>query len=276
MQSQRPEVQRQRQTLLRRVSATLDTPMTILSFVWVGLMIVEFTGELSPPLDALNYGIWVLFALHFLLEFWIAPDKRRYLSKNWLTALSLLLPALRVLRTFRALRLLRTARLSRGVRLVRWLTSVNRGMKAMQQAMRRRGLSYVLALTGLIAFGGAAGIYFFENRQALQEGGYLNGDPAAVGINSYGDGLWWTAMMLTTIGTDYFPKSTEGRLLAVLLAVYAFAIFGYITATVASLILRVEQADATASSLAALRRELAELRKTVAVNAQRQSGDAFA
>src|SRR5687768_915680 len=83
------EVQRQRQTLLRRVSAVLDAPMTILSFVWVGLMIVEFTGELSPPLEALNYVIWTLFVLHFAVEFWIAPRKLVYLQKNWLTALSL-------------------------------------------------------------------------------------------------------------------------------------------------------------------------------------------
>src|SRR5204862_2663451 len=112
-----------------------------------------------------------------------------------------------VLRTFRALRLLRAARLSRGLRFVRWLTSLNRGMKATQQTMRRRGLSYVLALTALIAFGGAAGIYLFENPQALREAGYLSEDSPQVGIDSYGEGLWWTAMMLTTIGTDYFPKS---------------------------------------------------------------------
>lgn len=40
------------------------------------------------------------------------------------------------------------------------------------------------------------------------------------------------------MGSDYFPKSTEGRVTALLLAVYAFAIFGYITATVASAIIQ--------------------------------------
>jgi voltage-gated potassium channel len=176
-----------------------------------------------------------------------------------------------VLRTFRALRLLRAARLSRGVRLVRWLTSVNRGMKATQQAMRRRGLSYVLALTALVAFGGAAGIYLFENPRALREAGYLSDESAPAGIRSYGEGLWWTAMMLTTIGTDYFPKSTEGRVVALLIAVYAFAIFGYITATVASLILRVDETDQTARSLAKLSGEVAALRETLAALVPAQS-----
>ena len=104
------QLNRERKTLLQRLSRFLDTPMTILSFVWLGLMIVEFTSGLSPQLENLNLIIWLLFVLHFVLEFWIAPDKRRYLRKNWLTALALLLPALRIFRALKAVRLLMTAK----------------------------------------------------------------------------------------------------------------------------------------------------------------------
>jgi voltage-gated potassium channel len=41
-------------------------------------------------------------------------------------------------------------------------------------------------------------------------------------------------MLVTTIGSDYWPVSTEGRVLAMLLAVYGLAVFGYIAATFAS------------------------------------------
>ena len=82
-------------------------------------------------------------------------------------------------------------------------------------------------------------------------------------IASYGEAVWWTAMTLTTLGTDYFPKTSEGRLLCWLLAVYAFAIFGYITAIVARFLLggkvpspSLPASDANAE-LAALRREIA-------------------
>ena len=40
---------------------------------------------------------------------------------------------------------------------------------------------------------------------------------------------------MTTLGSEYWPKSTEGRLLCFLLAVYAFAVWGYITALHAEL-----------------------------------------
>ena len=260
---------RERRSLLRRVSALLDRPMTILSFVWLCLMIVEFTSELSPTLEAVNYTIWGLFVLHFALEFWIAPEKFVYLKRNWLTALALLLPALRVLRVFRVFRLLRTAQAARSLRLVRWLTSLNRGMKATQRTLAQRGLRYVVALTVLVNFAGAAGIYYFENPRALRESGYITAEQPAIGIHSYGESLWWTAMMLTTMGSDYFPKSTEGRVIALLLAIYAFAIFGYITATVASLIIRVDQqsdkpARTAANEIALLRKEIVELRASIA------------
>lgn len=264
---------RERRSLLRRISSFLDGPMTILSFVWLVLMIVEFTRGLSPALETTNYLIWGAFVLHFLLEIWIAPDKVSYLRTNWLTAIALMLPGLRLLRVFRAAPLLRTIRVTRGVRLMRWVTSLNRGMKATQRTMKQRGLRYVLALTLLANVAGAAGIYFFENPIALRESGHLAQGETSVGISSYGEALWWTAMMLTTMGSDYFPKSTEGRIVALLLAIYAFAIFGYITATVASLIIRVDQQQSRDESLAtqitALRREVAQLRTAVATDGER-------
>lgn len=257
---------RERRALLQRLSRVLDGPMTALSFVWLGLMIVEFTWGLSPSLETANYVIWALFVLHFVLEFWISPDKRRYLRTNWLTALALLLPALRTLRALRAVRLLMTARVSRGVRLLRWITSLNRGMKATQRTTQGRGLKYVIVLTLLVNFAGAAGIYLFENPAALAESD-VGAVSAGSGIRSYGEALWWTAMMLTTMGSDYFPRTTEGRILALLLAVYAFAIFGYITATVASLIIRVDQSQPPQHSLqqemAELKQELARLRQSL-------------
>jgi voltage-gated potassium channel len=71
----------------------------------------------------------------------------------------------------------------------------------------------------------------------LGAAGMLNFEPASEvqgGFRSYGDALWWTAMLLTSIGSQYWPVTTEGRILTVLLSLYGFATFGYITATFAS------------------------------------------
>lgn len=33
-------------------------------------------------------------------------------------------------------------------------------------------------------------------------------------------------MLLTTMGSEYWPQTAEGRILCLLLSVYAFAVFG--------------------------------------------------
>lgn len=39
---------------------------------------------------------------------------------------------------------------------------------------------------------------------------------------------------MTTLGSQVWPQSEEGRLLCFLLALYAFTVFGYVTATLAA------------------------------------------
>ena len=247
-------VRRQRLVLLRRVARALEIPMVVLGLVWLALLVVELAWGLSPALETLGVAIWIVFIADFALRLLLAPDKGDYLRKEWLTALALLLPALRVLRAFRALRALRAARALRGVRLARLLTSLNRGMRALGKTVRRRGFAYVALLTLAVTFGGAAGMYAFES---TADGG---------GLSSYGEALWWTAMIMATMGTEFWPRTSEGRVLCLVLALYAFTVFGYVTATLATFFIGRDAEDrdgdvAGAAELRALRREVTALRE---------------
>jgi voltage-gated potassium channel len=257
----------QRLELLEHLNNLSDKPLVALSFVWLALLILDLTSGLGPLLQTLSTAIWGIFIVDFVLEFAIAPRKLHYLRRNWLTVISLVLPALRVLRVARALRVLRAARAVRSLSLLRLLTSLNRGMRATRKTLGRRGVGYVVALTVVVTVVGAAGMAFFESPQALREAGYTA--DAAGGLLNYGEALWWTAMIMTTMGSEYWPQTAEGRILSWLLSLYAFAIFGYITATIASYFVGQDQvaqapvADASAE-LAALRQEIAALQAAVA------------
>ena len=215
------EIQHERGEIVQQLEDWLEIPMLVLSIIWLALFISEMIWGLSPFLETAGNVIWVIFGIDFLLKFSLAPDKAAYLRSNWITLLALALPAFRLFRAFRAFRLLRYARAARGLRLVRLLTTLNRGMKALGSNFGRRGFGYVLALTLIVLFGGAAGMYSLENDT---EGGF----------QSYSDAVWWTSMLLTTMGSDYFPRTGEGRMLCLILAVYGFAVFGYVTATLAT------------------------------------------
>lgn len=216
-------LRRERWKLTARLARSLEGPMLALSGVWTVLLVLEFTRGLSPWLQRLNDAIWAAFITQFAVEFLAAPSKRVYLRKRWITAVSLALPALRLLRLVRVLRVVRLARAARAIRLARLLGAMNRGMRTLAVGFRRRGLGYLVVLTVLVAITGAAGMYRFEQDAA--------GGP---GFPDYGTALWWTAMLLTTMGSDYWPKTAEGRFLCLLLAIYAFAVFGYVTAAIAA------------------------------------------
>ena len=252
----------ERYELLRRLEDSLETPMLVLAFVWLALLVGELIWGESLMFEVLGTIIWVIFILDFAVAFVLAPHKIAYLKNNWLTALSLLVPALRLFRFSRVFRLFRLARMGRSLRLLRVVSSLNRGMRALGASLSRRGFGYVLALTVLVAFTGAAGMYAFENA-------------APGGLKSYGEALWWTTMVLTTMGSQYWPQTIEGRVLCVFLALYAFAVFGYVTATLATFFIGRDAEDDEAElagtrQLAALREEMIalreEIRRTTAAN----------
>ena len=252
----------ERYELLRRLEDSLETPMLVLAFVWLALLVGELIWGESLMFEVLGTIIWVIFILDFAVAFVLAPHKIAYLKNNWLTALSLLVPALRLFRFSRVFRLFRLARMGRSLRLLRVVSSLNRGMRALGASLSRRGFGYVLALTVLVTFTGAAGMYAFENA-------------APGGLKSYGEALWWTTMVLTTMGSQYWPLTIEGRVLCVFLSLYAFAVFGYVTATLATFFIGRDAEDdeaelAGARQLAALREEMIalreEIRRTTAAN----------
>lgn len=250
---EKEQLQHERNELLVQITEWLETPMLVLGFVWLALLGVELIWGLSPGLELLGTVIWVIFILDFLLKFFLAPHKWDFLKSNVITLVSLLVPALRLFRLARVVRVFRAARAVRGLRLVKVVGSLNRGMRALSSSFGRRGVGYVAGLTGVVLFLGAAGMYAFEN-------------DVEDGLGSYADALWWTAMLLTSLGSEYWPKTLEGRALCFLLALYGFAVFGYFTATLASFFMgrdaeSPEAELAGAAQVAALHAELRQLRQ---------------
>lgn len=258
--SLRREIDSERLALLERLQNGLEIPMLVLAFVWLALFIVETIWGASPLVRATGNVIWGLFVFEFVLGFTLAPRKLDYLGHNWLKGIALLAPALRVFRIVRILRLARLSRaagMTRGLRLLRVLSSINRGMRALGASMSRRGFGYALALTLIVTLAGAAGMYAFESDL-----------PGGRGLSSYGAALWWTAMIMTTMGSEYWPQTAEGRVLCFLLALYSFGVFGYVTATLATFFIgsdaESDQAEiANARSINALRKEIEALREEV-------------
>ena len=259
--SEAAELERERHALLQTLEDALETPMVVLAFVWLTLLVAELVwGELRA-FALVGTVIWIVFIVDFAVKLVLAPRKLVYVRRNWLVAISLAIPALRILRIARVIRLLQVARVGRGLHLVRVVSSLNRGMRALRATLGRRGFGYIAALTALVVFGGAAGMYAFESE-------------TPGGLHSYGEALWFTTMIITMLGSQFWPETFEGRVLSVILSMYAIAIFGYLTATLASYFIGrdAESGEAElagAQALAEIRRELVALRAEVGALARR-------
>ena len=114
-------------------------------------------------------------------------------------------------------------------------------------------------LTFVVVLAGAVGVLFFD--QGI----------AAAPIQTFGDALWWSAAMVTTINNETYAVSPEARVIAVLQRIYAVSVFGLMTDSIASSLIGAAQttpiADDEASALQAefiaLRGELASLQRAL-------------
>lgn len=256
---------RERRAILEEVAAWLDGPMLLLSLAWLGLVVLELIGASNAAIRTTGVVIWILFILDFALRLVLAPNRRAYLRKHWLTAIGLLAPALRLLPVIPSIfAFLGAARLADGMQLAAMLGSLNHGMRAVRSAMERRAIHYMIVFTVIVTLVGAAGMYAFEEAVL-----------GAARPPTYGEALWWTVALIWSFSAEYLPKTVEGRVLANLLGLYGLAATGYLTAALAAYFLGHDANSKTseAKSIEGLRAEIAALHADVRLLARASGPD---
>ena len=221
----------ERQELLEEFETWTEWPMALLAIAWIVLLVLEFTGYASSLIEVATNIIWAVFILEFAVRLVLTTDRRRFLVANWLTIISLIVPAFRLIRVAA---ILRASIFVRGLRLARIVTGLNRGMRSWRGTLGSRRLPYVVIVSGMVGLASAAGIFTFEHET----------NP---GFSTFGDALWWSGMMLITLGSSTWPMTAAGRVLAFLLGLYSFSVFGYVTAALASIFVEHDTREALGS-----------------------------
>jgi voltage-gated potassium channel len=211
-----------REELREKLDRYLDVPLALASIVMVLLAIIELTGEVNEPwsgrLVILGWCLWGLFFGEFAAKFALAPVKRRYLREHWLDVLIVLLPLLKFLRLAQVLQA------TRAFPTFRLLVFGGRGSDSTLALIKRRRFAQLTIVSAMVILIGAA------------LGFLLEGEAPGSQVKTFGDTLWWSASLVTTIGRELYPVTIGGRLLAFLLSIYAIGVFSYFIGAIASVL----------------------------------------
>jgi len=242
---------------LQALSRGLERPMLLLSFVWFLVIVTELVNGISPFLLGLGTVLWALFVLYLGLRFAIASDRLIYLKKNWLFILAVLVPVLRFFPFLQTVPLARALTATFGMQVIWMFASAGLGLRSLRRTIGRRGAGYALTFTVVVILAGAAGMLHFESNA-----------PAPQGIHSYPKALWWVAMQMTNIGSAYQPATPAGQALCLGISIFAVAIFGYLTAVFAAVIIGRDAEDPKSeipnqASILQLSAEVALLRTSI-------------
>jgi voltage-gated potassium channel len=167
---------------------------------------------------AVLVAVWVLFVVDYLARLVRARDRRAFVAGHLVDLVALAFPV------FRQLELVRLAAL---------VVVVNRRAAA---DLRGRVAVYLVGGAGLLGAVGSVAVLDAER-----------GAPGA-NIGTLGDAAWWTVTTMSTVGYgDLYPVTPTGRVVGGVLMLGGVAVFGLVTALLASWLVEAVTARRTAA-----------------------------
>ncbi len=220
----------------------------------VAIVVAVFTfglDQVAPASRSVLIKVDTIISIILLADFvWRfsqvpASDRKSFLVPWGIIDFLGCLPAIPLLRIFR---LVRIFRLISGLRQI-GMTSVVRNLK---QQIAESTLWLMITLTIPLVLVSGWWINRVESDSCAAE--------VSGAICSFGDGVWWAFVTVTTVGYgDRFPVSGSGRLLAGILMTIGVGFFGILTSYLATIFVRQDD-DAMEAELAEVKRELAEIK----------------
>jgi voltage-gated potassium channel len=227
-----------------RFAAAVDTPLMILTLLWLPILIIPLIkpvhGTTAETFAFIDYTIWALFAVEYLVKLYLAPSRKQYVRSHILDLIIVAVPFFRPARAGRLINLTRLGRI--GVVMADGITRA-------RNVFTHRGLHFVLLAATVMVFA-SAGLVTIAERSA----------PHAT-IHNYGQGLWWAIVTVTTVGYgDKYPVTGFGQGVAVVMMVVGIGLIGVLTATIASYFVG-QDLDKAQSEREAMQTELVAARK---------------
>lgn len=194
------------------------TPLVIAAaLVTLPLILLESRYN-SPVLSAVDWAVWAVFAVEFVVLLATAPSRARYLRSSWLSLAIVVLTFPLLPSLLSALRLARLAPVVGVLRVARIGLVSARGTQALRATVGRAGFLSVLGFTLIVLLISGALMSVLEPET-------VDGD--------FWSGVWWATVTASTVGYgDISPTTVPGRIIAVVLMIVGIGLFGTLAASI--------------------------------------------
>jgi voltage-gated potassium channel len=209
-----------------------DIPLLIIAIGSLPLLLLEIISHRLTSGDktfllVVNVTVFLAYAVDYVFEFLVTPEKGRYVRSEWSSLLIVIAQLFAILPAMSFLGFLRGARALRVISSLTRIIGISMASRSQgREILKKRATSFAFGLAGFTLISSAVGFTFAED---------VGKDGR---VKSFFDALWWSGATITTVGYgDIYPITAAGRVIAIFTMLVGISTLAVVTARIAQFLI---------------------------------------
>jgi voltage-gated potassium channel len=210
-----------------------DIPLLVVAIGSLPLLLLEIISHRLTSGDKtflliVNLVVFLAYAVDYLVEFLVTPEKGRYVRSEWSSLLIVVAQLFAILPAMSFLGFLRGARALRVISSLTRIVGISMASRSQgREILKKRATSFAFGLAGFTLVTSAVGFTLAED---------VGKDGR---VHSFFDALWWSGATITTVGYgDIYPITAAGRIIAIFTMLVGISTLAVVTAKIAQFLIK--------------------------------------
>lgn len=210
-----------------------DIPLLVVAIGSLPLLLLEIISHRLTSGDKtflliVNLTVFLAYAVDYVVEFLVTPEKSRYVRSEWSSLLIVVAQLFAILPAMSFLGFLRGTRALRVISSLTRIVGISMASRSQgREILKKRAISFAFGLAGFTLVTSAVGFTLAED---------VGKDGR---VHSFFDALWWSGATITTVGYgDIYPITAAGRIIAIFTMLVGISTLAVVTARIAQFLIK--------------------------------------